>query len=25
MGDYYPSAEYLAGPGDFKTSACRRG
>jgi hypothetical protein len=25
MGDYYPSGEYLAGPGDFKTRACRRG
>jgi len=25
MGDYYPSGEYLAAPGDFKTRACRRG
>jgi hypothetical protein len=25
MGDYYPSGEYLAGPGEFKTTACRRG
>ncbi len=25
MGDYYPSGEYLAGPGDFGTTACPRG
>jgi hypothetical protein len=25
MGDYYPSGEYLAGPGDFKAKGCRRG
>jgi len=25
MGDYYPSGEYLAGPGDFKTRGCPRG
>jgi hypothetical protein len=24
MGDYYPNAEYLAGPGEFKASGCRR-
>jgi hypothetical protein len=25
MGDYYPNAEYLAGPGEFTASGCRRG
>jgi hypothetical protein len=25
MGDYYPSGEYLDGPGDFRPPGCRRG
>ena len=25
LGDYYPSGEYLAGPGDFTAKACPRG
>jgi hypothetical protein len=25
MGDHYPEGEYLAGPGEFKAHACRRG
>jgi hypothetical protein len=25
MGDYYPSGEYLAGPGDFETASCPQG
>jgi hypothetical protein len=25
MGDYYPRAQYLAGPGEFKAKGCGRG